>query len=267
MVVSLPAGARTGRGKADLIACLQGQFIAPEVKTGGGKPTPRQSDFLHEVRSAGGLGFIAREVNHSLEAVDRFLLTHTWEGIVAENNELFDDLFTGQAPPDVTPTEPPPGPRARIPRARAARRAAAPPAPATEPQIEVEDEEIEVAPAPPPRPRGANGSTPAVTSESPAERLMRIEQDVAQLQSSMNELLELTDVVHRIDETLGRIMDALEVEDEPPPTEPQPAPLPAPAPAASGGLAEAETDDDEYEDLLAPAQVQPIARPTRRARV
>jgi hypothetical protein len=79
-----PAPYRMGgvKGMADIIACapdigppagsfglsrdwpLQGggKFIAIEVKSATGKPTPEQLSFLQAVVRAGGIGFIARNV-------------------------------------------------------------------------------------------------------------------------------------------------------------------------------------------------------------
>lgn len=57
-------------GSADLIGIThEGQFIALEVKTGTGRPTPAQLSFLAVVRDLGGIG----EVVRSVEDVTRIL--------------------------------------------------------------------------------------------------------------------------------------------------------------------------------------------------
>lgn len=46
-------------GIADILGIIDGRFLAIEVKQPGHKPTLAQMDFLKEVNSAGGLGFVA----------------------------------------------------------------------------------------------------------------------------------------------------------------------------------------------------------------
>lgn len=46
-------------GTPDIIACLDGKFIAIEVKRKGNKPTPLQLAKLDKIRESGGIAFIA----------------------------------------------------------------------------------------------------------------------------------------------------------------------------------------------------------------
>jgi Holliday junction resolvase len=51
---------RTNRaGTPDIIACLDGKFIAIEVKRKGNKPTPLQLAKIEQIRASGGLAFVA----------------------------------------------------------------------------------------------------------------------------------------------------------------------------------------------------------------
>jgi len=47
------------RGVSDIIGCINGKFFAIEIKIPGGKLTDNQTKFLEEVRSAGGIAFMA----------------------------------------------------------------------------------------------------------------------------------------------------------------------------------------------------------------
>lgn len=48
---------------ADLLVCLDGRFVAIEVKRPKGKLTDGQERFLHNVRAAGGKAFVAYSVD------------------------------------------------------------------------------------------------------------------------------------------------------------------------------------------------------------
>jgi len=51
---------RTNRaGTPDIIACLNGRFIAIEVKRKGNKATPLQLAKIEQIRASGGIAFIA----------------------------------------------------------------------------------------------------------------------------------------------------------------------------------------------------------------
>lgn len=56
-------------GISDLIACLDGKCIAIEVKRPGGKLTENQERFLHDVRAAGGIAFVAYDVVDVVKAL------------------------------------------------------------------------------------------------------------------------------------------------------------------------------------------------------
>ena len=50
-------------GISDLLVCLDGKFIAIEVKRPGGKATPIQSQYIEEIKRAGGIAFVAHSVD------------------------------------------------------------------------------------------------------------------------------------------------------------------------------------------------------------
>ena len=61
--------ANTTNGIPDLIACLDGKFVAIEVKKPGGKPSPLQVVKIRKIEEAGGIAFIA----YSVEDVKRLI--------------------------------------------------------------------------------------------------------------------------------------------------------------------------------------------------
>jgi Holliday junction resolvase len=59
-----PATHGYGRsGVPDIIACVNGHFLAIECKAGGNKPTALQTREIENIRSAGGVAVVANEEN------------------------------------------------------------------------------------------------------------------------------------------------------------------------------------------------------------
>ena len=60
-------------GSSDIIGIHKpsGRFLAVEVKTAKGKPTPEQLNFMSQVKSANGIAGIARSVQDALELLPR----------------------------------------------------------------------------------------------------------------------------------------------------------------------------------------------------
>lgn len=59
-------------GSSDLIGVAPcGRFIAVEVKTAKGKPTPEQERFIASVRAKGGIAGIARSPEEALDLLRR----------------------------------------------------------------------------------------------------------------------------------------------------------------------------------------------------
>lgn len=57
-------GSSVPAGTADILACIEGRFVAIEVKKEiGGIVSELQKFKIREVRKAGGLAFVARSVN------------------------------------------------------------------------------------------------------------------------------------------------------------------------------------------------------------
>lgn len=54
------ANGYTRRGIPDILACVNGHFIAIEVKTDTGKVSPLQAREVNAIRDAGGMAFILR---------------------------------------------------------------------------------------------------------------------------------------------------------------------------------------------------------------
>lgn len=64
------------RGVSDIIGCHKGRFFAIELKAPKGTASPDQLQFVEDVKRAGGIGFVARDVEtviRELELGDRFL--------------------------------------------------------------------------------------------------------------------------------------------------------------------------------------------------
>lgn len=60
----MPVSNGMGRmGIPDLICCLQGRFLAVEVKAGKGRPTQLQLKALHQIDEAGGVALVINETN------------------------------------------------------------------------------------------------------------------------------------------------------------------------------------------------------------
>ncbi len=47
-------------GTSDRTCCIGGRFVAIEIKSATGKPTPSQEQYLARVRAAGGVAIVAR---------------------------------------------------------------------------------------------------------------------------------------------------------------------------------------------------------------
>ena len=58
-----PANGFGRAGIPDIIACMDGHFIAIECKAGSGKTTALQERELNRIHNAGGTTYIARESN------------------------------------------------------------------------------------------------------------------------------------------------------------------------------------------------------------
>jgi hypothetical protein len=58
-------------GSSDLIGCLNGRFIALEVKTPTGRASPQQRQWLDLVRRHGGFAAIVRSVEDARGAIAR----------------------------------------------------------------------------------------------------------------------------------------------------------------------------------------------------
>lgn len=57
-------------GIPDIIVCIDGRFIALEVKTQKGKTTPLQNAAIRKIRISGGFAFVVRSVEEAKNAID-----------------------------------------------------------------------------------------------------------------------------------------------------------------------------------------------------
>ena len=57
-------------GIPDIIFCIDGRFIAMEVKTQKGKTTPLQNAAIRKIHSSGGFAFVVRSVEEAKNAID-----------------------------------------------------------------------------------------------------------------------------------------------------------------------------------------------------
>lgn len=51
------------KGKADILGCHNGKFLAIEVKRPSGKLSVEQYEFLTNIRNAGGIAFVATSID------------------------------------------------------------------------------------------------------------------------------------------------------------------------------------------------------------
>lgn len=75
IVFGRPASAATGPGHPDLFGVVRGFFMALEIKTRTGKPTPLQVQRIQELREAGAYAWVVRSPAQALSA-----LAHILEG-------------------------------------------------------------------------------------------------------------------------------------------------------------------------------------------
>jgi hypothetical protein len=75
LVFGRPASAATGPGHPDLFGVVRGFFMALEIKTRTGRPTPLQVQRIQELREAGAFAWVVRSPAEALSAI-----THILEG-------------------------------------------------------------------------------------------------------------------------------------------------------------------------------------------
>lgn len=60
-------------GTPDILACLNGKFIAIEVKRLGKKATPLQEHHINEIKKAGGIAFVACSVDEVKQGLEELI--------------------------------------------------------------------------------------------------------------------------------------------------------------------------------------------------
>ena len=68
--IKIAGGAYQRPGISDFLVCLDGRFVAIEVKRPGLQMTEKQEQFQHEVRAAGGIAFVAYSVDDVVRELD-----------------------------------------------------------------------------------------------------------------------------------------------------------------------------------------------------
>jgi Holliday junction resolvase len=58
------------KGIPDIIGCYKGRFIGIEVKVASGRVSPDQERVIQNINDAGGLAFIARNLEDVIEKLD-----------------------------------------------------------------------------------------------------------------------------------------------------------------------------------------------------
>ena len=70
-------GPMSAPGIPDIIGCFKGRFIGIEIKAPNGKVSEYQAEFLRRINAAGGIGFVARNLDTVIDKLglgDRFLI-------------------------------------------------------------------------------------------------------------------------------------------------------------------------------------------------
>ncbi|MFA7557206.1 MAG: hypothetical protein WCZ20_05335 [Hydrogenophaga sp.] len=72
--VNYIGGQYANNGTSDILACVDGRFVAIEAKAGDNKPTALQVEYLERVEAAGGLALVINEkgleyLRHCLENI------------------------------------------------------------------------------------------------------------------------------------------------------------------------------------------------------
>lgn len=64
-------------GIADILGCYNGRLLAIEVKAENGKLTDEQTKFIYDVKSNGGIAFVARSIEDVEHGLNGYLLGNT----------------------------------------------------------------------------------------------------------------------------------------------------------------------------------------------
>ena len=62
IAINQHGSAFSSRGVPDLLMCINGQFIAAELKVGNNTPTPLQADYLDRIHRAGGQAHVVYDL-------------------------------------------------------------------------------------------------------------------------------------------------------------------------------------------------------------
>ena len=62
-------------GTSDILACVNGRYIAIECKLPGNKPTDLQRDYLARVEEAGGFALVVSSIDDAITIIDNIMET------------------------------------------------------------------------------------------------------------------------------------------------------------------------------------------------
>lgn len=77
LAVNQHGSAFAQRGVSDILLCINGKFVAIELKVGKNQPTPLQYDFIERVKVAGGYTAVCwtlDEFQHAVQSIDNLTI-------------------------------------------------------------------------------------------------------------------------------------------------------------------------------------------------
>lgn len=73
-ITPIPGGAYGDNGAPDLVACINGRFVAIEAKAGQGEQSPWQKLRQKQIENAGGVYIVAYGVEDVVDAIEMYCL-------------------------------------------------------------------------------------------------------------------------------------------------------------------------------------------------
>lgn len=73
IAINQHGSAFSARGVPDIIMCINGKFIAVELKVGNNKPTPLQEDYIARINQANGSAYVLYSLDDFKEVIENAL--------------------------------------------------------------------------------------------------------------------------------------------------------------------------------------------------
>mgnify|MGYP003615764181 FL=1 len=73
IAINQHGSAFSARGVPDIIMCINGKFIAVELKVGNNKPTPLQEDYIAMINQANGSAYVLYSLDDFKEVIENAL--------------------------------------------------------------------------------------------------------------------------------------------------------------------------------------------------